>query len=203
MALFATVVILFAIVVAGYAVARYARSVNDDLLEARARCDRAWANVEVLLERRYDEVGTLVDVAAEHMEYERELLEELLEARERAIEAQDPSTAAEASVEIKEAVSELYTLSEEYPSLRAADRFDDVRDAMQEVEQRLENRREYYNDAVTTYNARIRGIPERFFAEIHGMEPRSPFWASDAARDGIDVRERLHRDADGHSSPAE
>lgn len=202
MSLFATVVVLFAVVLAGYAVARYVRTVNEDLLEAQARCDRAWANVEVLLERRYDEVGVLVDLAAEHMDYERELLEELLEARERAIEAQDPSAAADASVEIKEAVSELYSLSEEYPSLRAADRFDDVRDSLREVEQRLENRREYYNDAVTTYNARIQGIPELFLAEIHGMESRSPFWASDAAREGIDVRERLHRD-DGQIEPSE
>lgn len=200
---YATVVLGFATVVGGYSAARYLGRVEATLLEASERCDRAWANVEVLLERRYDEVGSLIDLAVEHVEHEREVVRDLLDARERAIEAQHPPEAAAASVEVREALSDLYALADEVPELRSADRFDDVRDAIGETEQRLENRREYYNEAVAAYNVRLRRFPERLFARRHGLEPREPFRASAAAREGVDVGERFARLADAGSKRAD
>lgn len=190
---YTTVVLGFAATVGGYAAVRYVGRVERNLLEARERCDRAWANVEVLLERRHDEIGTLVDLAAEHVEHERAVLQDLLDARERAIEAQHPPEAAGASIEVREALTDLYALADELPALGSADRFADVRDSLTEIEQRLENRREYYNEVVAAYNARIARFPERLFAARHGLEPREPFRASPSAREEIDVRDRFDR----------
>ena len=197
---FTTVVFGFAAAVASYSTVRYVGQVETSLLEARERCGRAWANVEVLLERRQDEVGALIDLASEHVAHERIVLQQLLDARERAIEAQHPSEAASASVEIRDAISDLYALADEVPELQSADRFEDVRDSLTDIERRLENRREHYNEAVAAYNVRISRFPERLLAARHGLEPREPFRASAAARDGIDVRERFDG-VDGSPAP--
>ncbi|MEY7850458.1 LemA family protein [Natrarchaeobius sp. A-rgal3] len=191
MAWFAIVVLGFAAAIASYSGLRYFGRVETTVLEASERCDRAWANVEVLLERRHDEVGSLIDLAAEHVEHERAVLQELLDARERAIDAQNPAEAAQASLEIREAVGDLYALADEVPALQSADRFDDVRDSLTTIEGRLESRREYYNEAVAAYNVRINRFPEQFVATRHGLERREPFRASAAAREGIDVSDRF------------
>ncbi|MWV41418.1 LemA family protein [Natrialba sp. INN-245] len=188
---FATVVLGFAATIAGYSGLRYVGRLETTILEASERCDRAWANVEVLLERRHDEVGALIDLAVEHVEHERDVLQELLDARERAIEAQQPAEAAAASVEIREAIDDLYAVADDVPALQSADRFDDVRDSLTTIEGRLESRREYYNEAVAAYNVRIQRFPERLVATRHGLERREPFRASATAHEGIDVRDRF------------
>ncbi|TYT63229.1 LemA family protein [Natrialba swarupiae] len=191
MAWFVTIVLGFAAAIAGYSGLRYVGRVETTVLEASERCDRAWANVDVLLERRHDEVGALIDLAVEHVEHERDVLQELLDARERAIEVQQPAEAAAASVEIREAIDDLYAVADEVPALQSADRFDDVRDSLTNIEQRLETRREYYNEAVAAYNVRIRRFPERLVAARHGLERREPFRASATAHEGIDVSDRF------------
>lgn len=181
----------FAGLIVAYSGARYAGHVEQHVLEADERCDRAWANVEVLLERRYDEVGSLVDLAAEHAEHEQTVLRQVIDARERALKAHQPAEAADATIEVREALSDLFSTADAVPSLQSADRFDEIRDSLTSIERRLENRREHYNEAVAAYNVRIGRFPERLVASRHGLEPREPFRASDRARDGVDVRDRF------------
>jgi LemA protein len=90
----------------------------------------------------------------------------------------------------------VYTLSEEYPELRSNVRFDELTDSIRTLEQRIESRREQYNDAVSTYNARLERMPERFVADYRGFDRRIPFVASSDARDGVDVSERLSLSSD-------
>ena len=148
MSLFELLVVGFGAVLVVWLVASYFRRSHDALVEARENCETAWSNVEVLLQRRYDEVGNLIDIASEYMDMERDVLAGVVEARESTVEASTPAEAAEAEVEIRESVREFYSLAEEMPKLRTDEKFADVRDSLREIEQRLENRREYYNDAV-------------------------------------------------------
>lgn len=181
----------FAALVGGYAAVRYAGALERTVFESDERCERAWANVEVLLERRYDEVGSLVDLAAEHVEHERAVLQQVLDARERALEAERPAEAADASIEVREALSDLFATADSVPSLQSADRYDEIHDSLTSIERRLENRREHYNEAVAAYNVRISRFPERLVANRHDLEPREPFRASEEARDGLDLRDRF------------
>ena len=80
---------------------------------------------------------------------------------------------------------------EEYPELRTDEKFGDVRDSLQTIEGRLENRREYYNEAVMRYNATLERVPERYIAARRGYEPREPFEASEQANDDFSIRGRL------------
>lgn len=193
MSLYLAVVALFGAALLGWAIAWYLRSAHDNLVDARENCESAWSNVEVLLQRRHDEVGNLVEIAGEYMDMEREVLAGVVEAREGAIEANSPEQAAMAEAEIRNSVQEFYSLAEEMPELRTDEKFADVRDSLQDVEQRLENRREYYNDAVRRYNALLERIPERYLASRRGYEPRDHFEADEAAKTDFSVSGRLDR----------
>ncbi|WP_415382097.1 LemA family protein [Halosimplex sp. TS25] len=191
MSLFVPVVGAFAVALVAWSALRYAKRAHDHLVDARENCEAAWSNVEVLLQRRHDEVGNLVELAGEYMSMERDVLAGIVEARDSAIEANSPEEAALAEAEIRDSIQEFYSIADEYPELRTDEKFEDVRDALQNVEQRLENRREYYNDAVRRYNALLEKVPERYVAARRGYEPREPFEATEAARGEFSVRERL------------
>ncbi|MFC4549643.1 MULTISPECIES: LemA family protein [Halorussus] len=193
---FTTVLVLFAALLAVYSVVKYLGSAHNNLVEARERCEKAWSDVDVLLERRAEEVGNLVDVTREHVSHERELLQDVMDARERVVEAQRPEQATEAVVAMQDSLDEVYALSGEYPELASNERFDELTDSIRTLESRIETRREQYNDAVGTYNARLQRLPERYVADYRGFDRRIPFVASADARDGIDVSERLSPSAD-------
>lgn len=183
----------FVLLVLGYSTVRFLRRSHSALLRTREEVDRAWSNVEVLLERRYDELGSLVDLTNEQVDHERELLFDLAAARTAAIEASSPGDIADAEVVIRDTLDELTPLSAELPEFEASERFDDIQESLTEIEARLESRREHYNDAVARYNSRRRAVPERLFATGEGLERREPFEASDQAREGIDIRDRFDR----------
>jgi len=191
MPIYLLVVVLFGAGLSVVAVGWYLRRMELTLVAAREDCERAWSNVEVLLQRRHDEVGNLVDIAREYMSMERDVLEDVIEARNSAIEANTPAEQAEAEINVRESVAEFYTISEEHPELHTDQKFEDVRDSLQKIEQRLENRREYYNEAVMRYNAHLERSPERYVAARRGYEPREPFEASEQATGDFSIRERL------------
>lgn len=190
---YGTVVGGFAAVLVAYSIVRYLGGAHNNLVEARQRVDRTWGDVEVLLQRRYDELAKLVDIAREHTEIEQEILAELITARERLVEAETRTAKARADREARETVNEIYQLSDEYPELQHDEHFVEIRDTISELEQRLEDRREYYNEAVARYNARLDRFPEKALAAFQGYEPQESFVADEAARDGIDIGERFAR----------
>lgn len=188
---FTTVLLLFAVFFVAYVAIKYLGSAHNNLVEARERCEKAWSDVDVLLERRAEEIGNLIDVTREHVSHEREVLREVMDAREQVVDVQNPDQASEAVVLMENSLEEVYALSEEYPELRSNERFDELTDTIRTLEQRIETRREQYNDAVSTYNARLERMPERFVADYRGYDRRKPFVASADAREGIDVGDRL------------
>ncbi|WP_158056376.1 LemA family protein [Halorussus halophilus] len=191
MSVFPAVVAGFAVLLVGYSLVRYLGAAHNNLVDARERCNKTWSDVDVLLERRAEEVGNLVDVTREHVAHDREVLQDVMDARNRVVEAQRPNEAADVNVELQNTLEEVYELSEEFPELRSSDRFDELTDSVRTIEQRIETRREQYNDAVSTYNARLDRVPERYVADQRGFERRVPFVATADARDGIDVGDRL------------
>lgn len=188
-----SVVAGFAALLVVYSLVRYLGSAHNNLVEARENVDRTWGNVETLLQRRHDEVTQLVDLAREHADLEQEILAEVLVARERLVEADTPSERALADVKIRRAVDEIYNLADDYPDLRADEHFEELRETITELERRLEDRREYYNESVARYNARLDRFPESLFAARRGYERREPFTAAEEARETVDIREQFAR----------
>ncbi|MFA9502034.1 LemA family protein [Natrinema sp. H-ect1] len=191
MALYGVVVVGFGFLVVAYSVVRYLGHAQARLMTAHENCEKTWADIEVLLERRRAELEQLVDLTNEHVSHERDLLAGIVDAREGAIEAQSPAEAAAVAVSLRDATQEVYALSDEYPELASNDRFEELSRSIRRLEQRLEDRREQYNEAVATYNALLYTFPESLFARYHRFGRRQPFVASRGAHEGVDVGERL------------
>ena len=190
------VVGIFAVALAVIAIGWYLRRMELTLVGAREDCERAWSNVDVLLQRRHDEVGNLVEIAGQYMSMERDILEEIMAARNSALEANTPAEQADAEVNVRDSIAEFYTISEEYPELRTDEKFEDVRDSLQKVERRLESRREHYNETVMRYNTLLERVPERYIAARREYEPKEPFEASERAGGDFSIRERLNASPD-------
>lgn len=167
----------------------YVVNVYNQLVNLDNRVEQAKQNIDVLLTQRQDELGKLIDTAKEFMQFEREVLTQLTEAREQAERASTPGEEAAADQQIQQALSTFRARVEDYPELRSQRNVLQLQERISALEDRIADRREVYNEAVTQYNTRIEQFPYVLFARQFGYEERELFEASEADRADIDVGE--------------
>lgn len=176
------IVVLLAIVLIGYAV-----SVYNSLVRLNRDCDKAWSNIDVLLKQRSDELPKLIDTAREYMEYEEGVLKDVTEARKKADSANTPAEEAEADAAIKGALGNLMAVAEDYPELKANENFNQLQDRISEIEDKIADRREYYNATVNTYNIRIHQIPYNIVANQLQYTDRELFDVDEEDKEDVDI----------------
>jgi len=160
----------------------------NELVRLRNDNDRAWANIDVLLKQRHDEVPNLVESVKGYMAHEKEVLTALTQARAASQQASTLTQKAEADVMMTGALRGLFAVAENYPNLKASDNFLKLQTRISELEERIADRREFYNDDVNTYNTRINQFPEMFLAGVMGLKVRQLFQVSDEDRRLVEVK---------------
>jgi LemA protein len=184
MSLFAAAAIaLFLTGVAIYAIILY-----NELVRLRNDNDRAWANIDVLLKQRHDEIPNLVACVKGYMEHERQTLEAVTRARAASMNAASIPQKAQADLWLTGALRSLFAVAENYPDLKANQNFLALQNRISELEERIADRREFFNDDVNTYNTRIAQLPEVFLARVMGLKPRQLFQANEQDRQRVDVK---------------
>jgi LemA protein len=178
-----TLLILF---VAG-GVVIYLVIIYNELVRLRNDNDRAWANIDVLLKQRHDEIPNLVETVKGYMQHERETLLAVTQARADSVSAATIGQKAQADVLVTSALRGLFAVAEGYPQLKANDNFLKLQNRISELEERIADRREFFNDDVNTYNTRIRQIPDVFLARMMSLQPRQMFKVSDEDRRTLSV----------------
>ncbi|MBS1853675.1 MAG: LemA family protein [Acidobacteria bacterium] len=154
----------------------------NELVRLRNDNDRAWANIDVLLKQRHDEIPNLVETVKGYMQHERQTLEALTQARTASMQAATVAEKAQASLLMTGALHGLFAVAENYPQLKASDNFLALQKRISELEERIADRREFFNDNVNTYNTRIGQIPEVFLASFMELKPREMFKAAEGER---------------------
>ncbi|GGI07441.1 LemA family protein [Egicoccus halophilus] len=151
----------------------------------RASMDAAWAGIDVELQRRHDLVPNLVHSVQGYAAHERQLLERVVEARNRAVAAvpEDVTVSEQARAEdaLTERLTGLLALSEAYPQLRADRVFLDLQRELVDTEDRISASRRLYNLEVAAYERRRQAFPSNLVASGFGFEPRPLFEILDAA----------------------
>jgi LemA protein len=175
------VIVLLALLV-GYVISLY-----NQLVRLRKRVDQAARNIDVLLKQRQDELTKLIDAAQEMMEYEEEVLTRLTEAREQAERASTPTEEANADNAIREAMASFRARVEDYPEIRSQKNLMQFQQRISDVENQIADRREFYNEAVTQYNTRIKQFPYVIIAGQFGFESRELFTATEEETANVDV----------------
>ena len=160
----------------------------NELVRLRNDNNRAWANIDVLLKQRHDEIPNLVACVKGYMEHERQTLEAVTQARAASMSAASVAQKAEADLFLTGALRSLFVVAERYPDLKANQNFLALQNRISELEERIADRREFFNDDVNTYNTRIGQIPEVFLASVMSLKPRQLFQVSDSDRQQVEVK---------------
>ena len=150
--------------------------------------DRAWANIDVLLKQRHDEIPNLVEVVKGYLQHEQQTLLAVTQARAASVNAASIRQKATADLMMTGALRGLFAVAENYPQLKANENFLKLQNRITELEERIADRREFFNDDVNTYNTRIGQIPEVFVASFMSLKPRAMFKVSDEDRRQVEVK---------------
>jgi LemA protein len=145
------------------------------LVRLRAQADNAWSDIDVQLKRRYDLVPNLVETVKGYAGHERQTLDAVVSARNRAMSAQGPAAKAEAEGSLSQALRQLFALAEAYPQLRAVESFTQLQASLAQIEDAIQNARRYYNAVVRDLNTRIGQFPTNLLAGTFGFTTREFF----------------------------
>ena len=171
----------------------YAVIVYNGLVRLQNEIGRAWANIDVLLKQRHDEIPNLVACVKGYMDHERQTLEAVTEARAASMNAASIPQKAQADLLLTGALRSFFVVAERYPQLKANQNFLALQNRISELEERIADRREFFNDSVNTYNMRIAQLPDVFVARVMRLQPRPMFRASAQERQQVDVKLALAR----------
>jgi LemA protein len=170
----------FAVTVVGLVIGFIVVTDYNAVVALRQRIDKAWANVDVLLKQRHDQLPALVAAVRDVMAFESEVLTEVARAR-AAYSATEPiPDKAAHSAATTSAVRSLLAVVEAYPDLRSHRNVLDLQDEITRIESMLADRRELYNDQVYRFNTKIATLPTRVLAWALGWTPREFFAAPEA-----------------------
>lgn len=140
----------------------YLVTLYNSLVEVKNGVAKAWANIDVLLKQRHDELPKLVDTCKQYMQHEQATLERVIQARARvssAREAQDVDALGQAEGALRNGLGQLFALAESYPDLKANAQFLHLQSRISGLENAIADRREFYNDSVNINNVRIAQFP--------------------------------------------
>ena len=176
----------FLLLIVGVAI--YVVILYNELVRLRNDNDRAWANIDVLLKQRHDEIPNLVETVKGYMQHEQQTLLAVTQARAASMNAASVRQKAQADLMMTGALRGLFAVAENYPPLRANENFLKLQNRISELEERIADRREFFNDDVNTYNTRIGQIPQVFVASFMNLKPRDMFKVSDEDRRLVEVK---------------
>jgi len=181
--LLALVIIL--VVVGGFA---YLITIYNSLVRLKNDIDKAWANIDVLLKQRHDELPKLIETCKGYMQYEQKTFQLITEARTAFMRAGSVSEKAQADNLISGALKSLFAVSENYPELKANNNFMQLQKRISELEEKIADRREFYNDDVNTYNIRIQQFPDMLLAGMMHLQHHDMFKVTEEDRRDVEVK---------------
>jgi len=174
------VVVIVLIGLAGFAwyIAGYNRAVA---LEQNVK--QAWAQVDVVMERRFDLVPNLVEAVKGYAAHEKEIFEQLADARSRYQQAKTVGGKAAAASLFDRAMVNVLALAENYPDLKANESFLKLQDSLEGAENRIAVERMRYNQAVKELNTYYRSFFGGFFCRRAGVEMAEFYEAPDIKKE--------------------
>jgi LemA protein len=171
---------LLAVIFVGAGVVWYTVTIFNGLVALKNDIDKAWANIDIMLKQRHDELPKLLDVCKGYMNFERDTLQKVTAARNMYQQAQSVSDKAQADQSMSSALRGFFAVAENYPELKANNNFMQLQKRITDLESQIADRREFYNDSVNTFNIRIQQVPDTFVASFMKVAPKALFKVDEA-----------------------
>jgi len=171
------VLVIVALILGGCAYGGYNRAVRLD-----ESVKSSWAQVENVLQRRYDLIPNLVETVKGYAAHEQEIFTAVAESRTKYFQAGSQTEKVEAANGLERALSRLLVLNEKYPELKAQANFLALQDELAGSENRIAVERKRYNDAVRDLNTYCRGFLSRMYCGWAGVKSAEYFETPEAAK---------------------
>ena len=164
----------------------YGIGLYNHLVNVKHAVAKAWANIDVLLKQRHDELPKLVEVCKQYKQFEQATLQKIIEARSQvqsARERQDIPALGQAEGALRMGLGSIFAVAEAYPELKANENFMQLQTRITSLENGIADRRELYNEAVNINNVQIEVFPASIVAKLFnfGEKPLLEFSASEKA----------------------
>jgi LemA protein len=165
LALLAVVALLAVWIVASY----------NRLVSMRNQTLNGWRQIDVQLKRRHDLIPNLVNAVRGSMDFERDTLTAVMEARAKALTATGPADAAQKEGQLSQALGRLLAVAENYPTLKSNDNVKMLQEELSGTENKVGFARQFYNDIATNFNTAQQVFPANLFAAAFGFKPAELF----------------------------
>lgn len=170
----------------------YSITIYNALVQIKHNVSKAWANIDVLLKQRHDELPKLVETCKQYMKFEQDTLTRVIEARSKvftAREAQNIPALGQAEGGLRAALGSLFALAEAYPELKANQTFQQLQTRISALENSIADRREFYNESVNINNVRIDQFPDLIIARLLGFKAAQLLEFSEEERKDVDFKQ--------------
>jgi len=169
----------------------YGISLYNHLVNVKHNVAKAWANIDVLLKQRHDELPKLVEVCKQYKQFEQNTLQKVIEARSRVHEArekQDIESLGQAESALRVGLGTLFAVAEAYPELKANEHFMQLQTRITSLENGIADRRELYNESVNINNVQIEVFPASIIASLFGFGEKPMLEFSAAEKADVDMK---------------
>jgi len=181
--------LLLAALVLAVGLGGWVMSVNNNLVALQEQMKSSWAQVETVLQRRYDLIPNLVATVKGYAAHEKEIFENVARLRSQWSAAQTLPEKTKAAGEMEGALARLLVVAENYPELKASQNFRDLQFELSGTENRISVERQRYNETVRAYNTRVRQLPTSLVASLFGFQPSDAYFiAAPTAKDAPKVQ---------------
>ncbi len=175
-------VILVALIIIGYIISLY-----NSLVALKNNIQKSWANIDVLLKQRADELPKLIASVKGYLKHEKSVLTDLTKARTDFLNAGSMTEKAKADNAISGALKTIFAVAENYPNLKANENFIQLQGRISGLENELADRREFYNDSVNTFNIRIQSFPDMIVAKRMALAVQEMFKVAEEEKKDVKV----------------
>ena len=147
----------------------YLIATYNKLVKFKTMVQEAWSSIDVMLKKRHDLIPNLVETVKGYASHEKETLNNVIEARNRAVAADSVKGQEVAENQLTRAMGGLFALAEQYPDLKANTNFLQLQNELSAIESDVEKSRRYYNGTVRENNILIDSFPSNIIANIFGF----------------------------------
>jgi len=151
------------------------------LVQLNTRTDEAWSDIDVQLKRRADLIPNLVETVKGYAKHEKEVFENVTEARSSILSANNVADKAKAENQMQTALKSIFAVAEAYPELKANQNFAQLQSDLTDTEDKIQASRRFYNANVRDMNIAVQSFPTNIFANMFHYKKRDLFEVTEAA----------------------
>lgn len=169
----------------------YAVMIYNGLVQLKHAVARAWANIDVVLKQRHDELPKLVETCKQYKQFEQATLQQVIEARSRVQTAREQGDVAALGLAegvLRSGLGQIFAVAEAYPELRANENFMQLQGRITALENAIADRRELYNEAVNINNVRVEQFPDAMVAQAFRFDAKPLLEFSSAEKADHDMK---------------